>query len=168
MAIEIERKFLLRPGASLTTSDRVDRIRQCYLVSESGLVVRVRVINDDRAILGIKVAHEESPAVRSEYEYEIPIDEAIEMMSVAPGVPITKQRHVIEEQGHLWEVDFFEKENEGLILAEVELPSPTTPLPLPAWIGREVTTDRRYSNGSLARHPYCEWAETVSSESHEK
>lgn len=161
MALEIERKFLLRPGVPLPSSDRVDNIRQCYLVSDDAMIVRVRVINDEQAILGIKISHGETPSVRSEYEYEIPIEEALEMMSAASTVPIVKQRHVIKIGPRKWEVDFFEEDNEGLIAAEVELPSLETPLSLPEWIGREVTSDKRYSNGSLAHHPYSEWQDEV-------
>lgn len=161
MALEIERKFLLREDIPLPSSDHVDHIRQSYLVSDGPLVVRVRVIDDERAILGIKVAHEESISIRSEYEYEIPLEEALEMMSAAATVPIVKQRHIIEIGPRKWEVDFFEEDNEGLIVAEVELPSPETPLPLPEWIGREVTGDKRYTNGSLAHHPYSEWQAEV-------
>ena len=161
MALEIERKFLLRPGMTLPSSDHVENIRQCYLVSDDALVVRVRIIDEERAILGIKIAHEETLSVRTEYEYEIPIEEALEMMSVASTTPIVKQRHVIEMGERKWEVDFFEEENEGLIVAEVELPSLETSLPLPEWIGREVTDDKRYTNGSLARHPYVEGQDEV-------
>ena len=81
MALEIERKFLLRPGMTLPSSDHVENIRQCYIVSDDALVVRVRIIDEERAILGIKIAHEETLSVRTEYEYEIPIEEALEMMS---------------------------------------------------------------------------------------
>lgn len=159
MAIEIERKFLLRPGVPLPSSDHVDNIRQCYLVTDEAMVVRVRIVNDDRAILGIKISRDGGPTIRSEYEYEIPVEEALEMMAAASTVPVVKQRHVIQLRGRKWEVDFFEEANEGLIVAEVELPSLETALPLPQWIGREVTRDRRYTNGYLARHPYREWVD---------
>lgn len=159
MGVEIERRFLLREGATLPDSDRVLHMRQAYLVNSEGLSVRIRVINDTKAFLTIKrITPGGNIAVRDEFEYEIPVDDALQMMRFSALGAVKKQRHVFKIGEVTWEVDFFEDENEGLIMAEVELPSFDTPVDLPEWIGREVSDDPAYLSSNLAIHPYTSWA----------
>lgn len=158
MAVEIERKFLLKPGVALPDSDQVLRIRQLYLNQDPDLSVRVRLIDESQAYLTIKKVTGKQLSVRAEFEYEIPVEDALEMQQTIVGVPIVKSRHIIFEDGKQWEVDFFEEENEGLILVEVELESLDAPLTLPAWVGKEVSNDPRYLNNQLAVHPYKLWS----------
>lgn len=155
MAIEIERKFLLagegwRPGVR---SSR--RLRQFYLSREGPSSVRVRIEDEARAWLTIKTAR--SGRERDEYEYMIPLEDALGMMSLAEGSVIDKVRHIVPHAGHEWEIDVFVGENEGLVIAEVELAEADTRLELPPWVGAEVTEDRRYYNASLANRPFRRW-----------
>lgn len=160
MGVEIERKFLLKPGASLPESDEVLNIQQSYVAKgdgEEGTLVRVRLVNMEEAFLTIKQASKENLAVRSEFEYSIPVEDALEIMELSPFTKVVKQRHIIVIGEAKWEVDFFLEGNEGLIVAELELPSVDTEVELPEWIGEEVTNDKRYLNNYLAVHPYSTW-----------
>ncbi|OFO56040.1 hypothetical protein HMPREF3027_02230 [Porphyromonas sp. HMSC077F02] len=160
MGVEIERKFLLKPGASLPESDEVLNIQQSYVAKgegREGTSVRVRLVNMEEAFLTIKQASRENLAVRSEFEYPIPVEDALEIMALSPFTKVVKQRHIIMIGENKWEVDFFLEDNEGLIVAELELPSVDTEVELPEWIGEEVTNDKRYLNNYLAVHPYSTW-----------
>lgn len=159
MAIEIERKFLLRPGVDLPDSDRVLHITQGYLASSQEMSVRIRIIDETEAYLTIKQNKHDNISMRTEFEYPIPVEDGIEMLASSPYLSVVKQRHVVSVGDRKWEIDFFEDHNEGLIMAEVELPSLSTPIVLPEWIGREVSGDIRYLNSHLALHPYSEWKE---------
>jgi len=159
MAIEIERKFLLanQDWRDEVTSSR--HILQAYLVSalteDSKASVRVR-IDDDSANLNIKSA--ELGIHRSEYEYDIPVEEAREMINSLCHQPvIDKIRHIIEHGGHHWEIDEFAADNAGLIVAEIELGSADEAFERPQWLGDEVSDDPRYYNTSLLTHPYKSW-----------
>ncbi len=154
MPVEIERKFLVR-GAWPRDGARSRHLRQGYL-SDSGLAsVRVRLAGE-RAFLTVKDGAE--GAVRREYEYEIPPEDATEMLDRLCRPPlIEKTRYEVEHAGLLWEVDVFEGANHGLILAEVELTTPDEPVDIPSWAAIEVTSDRRYRNAYLSRHPYPTW-----------
>lgn len=154
MAIEIERKFLVA-GDSWRGLAAGVAYRQGYLVSGSGLTVRVRIAGDT-GYLTIKGAT--SGIARSEFEYPIPLNDASEMLDTLCGRPIIeKVRHRIPWNGLIWEVDEFAGANQGLIMAEVELKDPNQIIQLPAWIGEEVSHDPRYFNSYLAEHPYREW-----------
>ncbi|MBR8759654.1 CYTH domain-containing protein [Porphyromonas levii] len=157
MALEIERKFLLKPGAQLPESDVVLNIQQAYIANDEGLTVRIRLINMEEAYLTIKKALTEELGIRSEFEYPIPVEDAIEMMQLNHYSKIVKQRHIITDGARRWEVDFFLEENEGLIIAELELPSLEETVIIPEWIGEEVTNDPHYLNYYLAQHPYSTW-----------
>lgn len=157
MGVEIERKFLLKQGAKLPDSDMVLNIQQSYVANDEGVVVRVRLTNMEEAFLTIKQASKEDLGVRAEFEYPIPVDDAIGLMSLGHYPKIVKQRHIIVEDGRRWEVDFFLEQNEGLIIVELEIPSRDEVVVLPEWIGEEVTNDPRYLNNYLAMHPYTEW-----------
>ena len=153
MGTEIERKFL-------TTSDGWQRDAigipyvQGYISRGTGRTVRIRIAGD-KAFLTIKGAV--SGISRAEFEYPIPLDDARELLRLCEGPIIKKKRFHIPFQGHLWEVDLFEGENSGLIVAEVELSHSDENVSLPPWVGREVTGDPRYYNSNLTVHPFCKW-----------
>jgi len=148
MPLEIERKFLVT-GDTWRGLGRVVRIRQGYLASAESLSVRVRQAGP-RAFLTVKGG---KGLVRAEYEYEIPFDEAGEMLDRLCRRPlIEKQRHVLDRGGLEWVVDEFEGELAGLVLAEIELDSEHQQVALPDWVGTEVTDDPRYLNASLSAH----------------
>lgn len=153
MAIEIERKFLVcgtdwRAGASTL-------FRQGYLNRDKQRTVRVRIAGN-RAYLTIKGIS--SGASRAEFEYEIPLADAEQLLSLCDGPLIEKTRYVVPHAGMLWEVDEFHGANSGLIVAEIELQAAAQQFDKPAWVGREVTDDKRYFNSSLAVAPYTTWA----------
>ena len=156
MGKEIEKKFLLGNDQWRGQAQGI-LYRQGYLNREKGRTVRVRVIGD-QGYLTIKGPG--SGGSRPEYEYPIPLDDAIEMLDQLCLKPlIEKVRTKIVYQGHLWEIDEFQGENAGLIVAEIELSEVGEPFPLPPWIGREVTSDSRYYNANLVRNPYSAWKE---------
>lgn len=156
MGVEIERKFLLSSQADLPPSDRVLHIRQGYLSKgeDSAASIRVRICND-KGYLTIKGGPKSNASAKhAEYEYPIPLEDAVELLTLCTGFIIVKTRQIIHDGDVTWEVDFFEEENEGLIVAEVELPHEYTPLRLPPWIGKEVTGDPAYYNSALSAHPF--------------
>ena len=154
MGIEIEKKFLLTGSAwkELTTGTAY---RQGYLSSQKERTVRVRIINDTGflTIKGPSVG-----ATRMEYEYNIPIEDAKNLLDQLCEKPIIeKKRYKIEFGGFIWEVDEFFGENEGLIVAEIELESEDQEFEKPEWVGEEVTADPRYYNSNLIKEPYTRW-----------
>lgn len=154
MGIEIERKFLLKDGSWRSEIAQKTSIKQGYLNSEKMRTVRVRV-KGQKGFLTIKGKN--NNATRKEFEYEIPLSEAEEMLSLCEKPIIEKVRSEIIRGKNLWEVDEFEGENKGLIVAEIELESEDESFEIPAWIGNEVTHDPRYYNSSLISHPYHGW-----------
>lgn len=157
MSTEIERKFLVT-GAFREGVQGSARIVQGYLSSVPERTVRVR-IRGDRGFLTIKGIGSASGATRYEWEHEIPFSEAEELLALCePGV-IDKIRHRIPVDGHVFEVDEFRGENEGLVVAEIELAAEEASFPVPHWLGREVTGDPRYYNAMLGKHPYRLWGE---------
>jgi adenylate cyclase len=155
MPLEIERKFLLTgdPRAEATTSMR---ICQGYLNSAPERTVRVR-IQDNRGFLTIKGLGSDSGASRYEWEHAINVDEAHELLKLCePGV-IDKTRYFVDFKGHVFEIDYFNGDNEGLVLAEVELETENEEVELPSWIGQEVTGELKYYNSSLVKNPYTLW-----------
>lgn len=155
MAQEIERKFLVSGDfrADVTGSTR---IIQGYLSSVPERTVRVRV-KGDRGVLTIKGIGNESGASRYEWEQEIPVAEAQELLAICePGV-IDKTRHEVGFHGRVFEVDEFHGDNDGLVLAELELQSEDESFDRPDWLGEEVTGDTRYYNVSLMQTPYSQW-----------
>ncbi|WP_288948364.1 CYTH domain-containing protein, partial [uncultured Bacteroides sp.] len=127
-----------------------------YISSARGRTVRVR-IRDGRGFLTIKGASNESGTSRYEWEKEIPLDEARELLKLCePGI-IDKTRYLVRSGQHTFEVDEFYGENEGLTVAEVELSSEDEPFVKPAFVGREVTGDARYYNSQLMKHPFTTW-----------
>ena len=154
MALEIERKYLV-DLEKITTLENGIRIKQGYLSTNKDAVVRVRVKND-KAYLTIKGSN--SGIVRLEFEYEIPLNEANEMLEKLCQKPvIDKTRYIINHENHTWEVDVFYGDNDGLVVAEVELSSEDEAINLPLWVKEEVSHDDRYYNSNLMRHPYKDW-----------
>jgi CYTH domain-containing protein len=156
MGIEIERKFLLK-GDGWRGLGQPTLMRQGYLAADPVRTVRVR-IEGERAVLTIK--GKSTGASRGEWEYEIPVADAAELLDGLCEQPLVeKTRHRIEHAGHTWEVDEFEGENAGLVVAEIELGSEDEAFEKPDWIGQEVTGEKRYYNSSLIRLPYAKWKE---------
>ena len=156
MGVETERKFLVADDSWRETAPSGVRYRQGYLATDAGSAVRVRV-SGDRAWLNIKSAT--VGVTRREYEYEIPAADAhaiLEELCVKPL--IEKTRFVVEHEGRDWEIDVFEGDNAGLVVAEVELESEDAEVTLPAWVGEDVSDDVRYYNQRLVEHPYSRWA----------
>jgi CYTH domain-containing protein len=154
MGIEIERKYLIASDDWRGLAEGID-YRQGYLSTVKERTVRVRTIGDRGflTIKGISIG-----ASRVEYEYEIPADDTHEMLDELCERPlIEKKRYRIPVAHLIWEIDEFFGENQGLILAEVELISEDQPIDLPEWIGEEVTGDPRYFNSSLVARPYSTW-----------
>ncbi|MFP4080114.1 MAG: CYTH domain-containing protein [Ectothiorhodospira sp.] len=155
MAQEIEKKFLVASDAWKNDVTRSIPLRQGYLCGNRQASVRVRLagdtadINIKSATLGVE---------RQEFEYAIPPDEARELLDTLCMRPmIEKTRHYVPHAGHVWEVDVFEGDNAGLVVAEVELNAPTDEPQMPSWVGQEVSHDPRYYNTSLVQHPFRNW-----------
>jgi CYTH domain-containing protein len=154
MTKEIERKFLVKDVAWRSQAQGT-RYRQGYLNSTKERTVRVRII-DEKGFLTVKGITR--GAARVEYEYEIPVVDAQVMLDELCEKPlIEKKRYRIKYKGLTWEVDEFFGENQGLIVAEVELESEDQKINKPAWIGQEVTGDARYFNANLIHHPFQKW-----------
>ncbi|MBW2443650.1 MAG: CYTH domain-containing protein [Deltaproteobacteria bacterium] len=154
MGTEIERKFLVTENSWRSLAAGV-KYRQGYLNSAKERTVRVRTI-DDKGFLTIKGIT--TGASRAEYEYEIPVGDADALLDNLCEKPlIEKNRYKIDFEGFVWEVDEFFGENQGLIVAEVELESEDQAFEKPGWIGEEVTGDPKYFNSNLINNPYLKW-----------
>lgn len=155
MHTEIERKFLVK-GDFLPDVYARWRIVQGYICSAPGRTVRVR-IRENESFLTIKGASDEKGMSRYEFEQAIPMEDAEQLLKLCePGI-IDKVRHLARIGNHTWEIDVFYGENEGLVLAEIELASEEEPFVKPDWLGEEVTGDRRYYNSQLTKNPYRNW-----------
>jgi CYTH domain-containing protein len=159
MAIETERKFTVTGNFGKDVSSS-KRIIQGYLCADPGRTVRVRITGDD-AFLTIKGPSDEKFWSRYEFEQQIPLADGRELMKLCASGIIDKVRHYVPVGKHVWEVDVFHGDNEGLVIAEIELESEHDPIEIPGWIGVEVTTDRRYYNSTLSETPYSRWKENV-------
>ncbi len=147
--IEIERKFLVSSTEFFALADSKVYIKQGYLSKDPHRTVRVR-IKDERAFLTIKGISSESGMSRYEWEKEIALEEGETLMRLCLPTIIEKTRFIVPQGTLTFEVDVFEREHKGLILAEIELPSEKTTINLPPWIGKEVTGDKRYYNSYLS------------------
>lgn len=160
MAIEIERKFLLASGVWRTSARVSTRMLQAYLAGSGEAPgrcsVRVRIAGD-AANLNIK--SRELGAMRSEFEYPIPLADAESLMALAQGAVVDKTRHCLRHGGHRWEIDEFHGDNAGLLVAEIELDAVDAPFDRPDWLGREVTDLPRYYNLALSMRPFSRWSE---------
>lgn len=157
MALEIERKFLVVDDRWRNDISGRRHIRQGYLANTDRCSIRVRA-GDDRADINIKGMT--TSMIRIEYEYPIPITEAEDMLAgMCQGALIIKTRYQVRHAGHDWEIDVFEGDNAGLVVAEIELDTADETFSLPAWAGSEVTDDPRYLNIRLVNHPFKRWHE---------
>jgi adenylate cyclase len=154
--IEIERKFLVTSTAFLDEFRAKNRIVQGYLSSVPERTVRVR-IKGDKGFLTIKGKSSDSGMSRMEWEKEIALEEAEQLLLLCEAGIIDKIRYEIPVGKHLYEVDVFSGENEGLILAEIELESENETFEKPNWLGMEVTNDTRYYNAYLSQKPFKTW-----------
>ncbi len=155
MATEIERKFLLRNDDWRRQADAGTPFKQGYLAGSDRASVRVRIegeqanINIKSATLGVR---------RQEFEYPVPLADAGELLATLCEQPlIEKTRYHVDYAGHRWEIDVFEGDNAGLVVAEIELTDENEPFERPPWLGEEVSDDPRYYNVSLVKHPYRDW-----------
>lgn len=159
MAIEIERKFLVG-GDFKSLAFSKSRIIQGYISTAHGRTVRVR-IRDGRGFLTIKGPTDASGLSRYEWEKELPLKEAEELMALCEYGIIDKVRYLVRSGRHVFEVDEFFGDNFGLIVAEVELSSEEECFEKPAFLGAEVTGERRYYNSHLMKKPYKTWADSL-------
>ena len=155
MNYEIERKFLV-VGDYKSHAFNHYRIVQGYLSSVLERVVRIR-IQGDTAYLTIKSTVSDTEFTRYEWEREIPVKDAEDMLRFCEKEIIEKTRYLVKVGKHVFEVDEFYGSNEGLLMAEVELQSEDEVFEKPDWLGKEVTSDDRYYNSMLVKHPYSEW-----------
>ena len=154
--IEIERKFLVTSNNFKKEAITQNRIAQGYLSSVPGRTVRIR-IKGNKGFITIKGVSSESGMSRFEWEKEIPIDEAKALLQLCEKGVIDKTRFEVKMGNHIFEIDEFYGENEGLIIAEIELKSETETFEKPIWLGEEVTQDKRYYNSYLSKNPYKKW-----------
>ena len=158
MRIEIERKFLVTDDSWRAAASPGMLYRQGYLSTNPSSSVRVRVCGD-AAWLNIKSAV--VGIARREYEYEIPAADAHEILEELCEKPlIEKTRFIVAHEGHDWEIDVFEGDNSGLVVAEIELEAADDEFELPSWAGEDVSGDIRYYNHRLVEHPYSQWGAT--------
>ena len=153
MGIEIERKFLVRNDDWRALGVPI-HYEQGYLVADGERTIRVRIAGK-KGFLTIK--GKSQGISRKEYEYQVPVDEALEILELCSFPVIRKYRTRVLYKGKIWEVDEFEGENKGLIMAEIELKSEDETFSVPPWIGQEVTGDIRYYNSRLALNPFQNW-----------
>ena len=165
--LEIERKFLVKNNDYKRLSTSSTRISQGYICSHRGRTVRVR-IRDGRGYLTIKGPSDIGGLARYEFEKEISLDEAQRLMDLFEPGKIDKTRYLVPSVKHTFEVDEFYGENEGLVMAEVELSSEDETFIKPDFIGQEVTGDRRYYNSCLLKNPFTSWNATTKSASQEQ
>lgn len=155
LATEIERKFLVVDDSWRENVSQSFRIAQGYLAIGDKSVTRVRIKGEDEAFLTIKGKTE--GISRQEFEYRIPVEDAEALLKLCTGGVIDKHRHIIREGETVFELDTFSGDNEGLIVAEVELASETSPFARPTWLGDEVSDDPRYFNAALSKKPFKTW-----------
>jgi adenylate cyclase len=154
--LEIERKFLITSDTFKEESFTQNRIKQGYLSSVPERTVRVR-LKGNKGFLTIKGISNESGMSRFEWEKEISIDEAEKLLLLCESGVIDKTRFEVKTGSHIIEIDEFYGENQGLIMAEIELKSETESFEKPIWLGEEVTNDKRYYNAYLSKNPFKNW-----------
>lgn len=154
MATEIERKYLLKNDSWKQEVSSKNKIIQGYLSSKPERTVRIRITNN-RGFVTIKSKNIGS--LRKEFEYEIPIEDAEELILLCEKPIIQKTRYIVEHSSHIWEIDIFEGENQGLEVAEIELSQENEEFSIPNWIGQEVTNESKYYNSQLIINPFINW-----------
>lgn len=155
MAIEIEHKYLVKKDLwKQIVPDKSVEVKQAYLLTDPTKTIRVRT-KDDKGYITIK--GKAIGASRSEFEYEIPVTDANELISNFSSNLIEKIRHYVTFENKLWEVDEFKGSNSGLIVAEIELTSENEKYSIPEWVSENVTDDHNYANSNLSIRPYTTW-----------
>jgi len=154
--VEIERKFLVLNNDFINEAFSKKRIVQAYLNSSPERAVRIR-IKEDNAFLTIKGKGNASGTTRLEWEKEIPLEDAEQLLRICEEGTIDKTRYEVKVGQHVYEVDIFTGENDGLTMAEIELKSEEESFEKPNWLGQEVTNDERYYNAYLSRNPFKKW-----------
>lgn len=161
MAVEIERKFLVNGEGWRQGVEAALRMHQGYISVNADKTVRVRIVDGPDGRRGwLTIKGRARGLARPEFEYEIPFEDGVEMLDLfCQGRTLEKVRHHVPWEGHLWEVDVFEGNNEGLILAEIELDEDDEAFEIPPWVGQEVSGDVRYFNARLVEEPYRSWSD---------
>lgn len=154
--IEIERKFLVKSDQFKAEAFTQNKIAQGYLSSLPERTVRIR-IKGNKGFITIKGIGQQGGMSRFEWENQIPFDEALQLLTLCEKGKIEKTRFEIKSGDHIFEVDEFYGENEGLVIAEIELESETDSFEKPEWLGEEVTNDERYYNAYLSKNPFKDW-----------
>lgn len=155
MAFEIEHKYLVKNNDYKKMAISSHKIKQGYLSRNPDCVVRIRILDDEAAYLTVKgrnfsrIPGDPRNDIRHEFEYKVPLTDAIEMLDLCEGEIIEKIRYKVPYEGYIWEVDEFHGINEGLIVAEIELKTSVSNYPLPSFIGKEVTGEPKYYNSNL-------------------
>ncbi len=161
--LEIERKFLVRKGGAYKSAAfSCSHIKQGYIPADNA-TVRVRT-RDDKAYLTIKGKSYDGGLSRYEFEKEILMDEASQLLKLCTGAIVDKHRYLVKSGNHAFEVDEFHGDNDGLVMAEVELESVDAEFVKPDFIGPEVTSDKHFRNNYMSKHPYSSWKEIVPEE----
>ncbi|MGG7033907.1 MAG: CYTH domain-containing protein [Flavobacterium sp.] len=153
---EIERKFLVNSSEYKDEAFSKKRISQGYICNDPKRTVRIR-IKENQGFITIKGESSESGMSRFEWEKPIPVEEAIELLKLCNSGKIDKTRYEVKSGNHVFEVDEFHSENEGLVIAEIELNSESETFEKPHWLGQEVTTDEKYYNSYLSQKPFKTW-----------
>ena len=158
MAQEMERKYLVRSPGWRKQAREGEHYRQGYLTTDPDRSVRIRS-GAQRAVITVKTGSSGGDGLdRSEFEYPIPLEDANKLLDRVCLHPlIEKTRYRLPQNGNVWEIDQFEKENEGLVIAELESKTGKAPRHLPQWLGDEVSSDDRFTNANLVEHPYSQW-----------
>lgn len=162
MIFEIERKFLVLGDTWRAGVSRQVAIRQAYLSSNGNASVRVRI--RDQASASLTVKSQPSALRRLELEFPVPVLEAENMIELRHGGVIDKMRHLVPQDDLTWEIDVFAGENQGLVIAEIELHDEHQAVALPEWIGDEITGEPQYYNSALVLRPFSRWAQPVRTE----
>ena len=158
MQKEIERKFLVVGDGWREGADQGEELRQAYLAETDRVSVRVRIIDAASAVITVKSA--QPGLARDEYEYAIPVPDALAMTDLRQGSLLKKTRFRSVHAGRTWEIHVYSDENIGLVIAEIEMESEDAAVDLPRWVGREVTGEERYYASRLAARPFSGWRQT--------
>lgn len=154
--VEIERKFLVKDDRFKKQSFKKFRITQGFLNTNPERIVRIR-LKGDKGFITVKGKSSEDGLVRFEWEKEITRAESIKLLELCEDVKIDKTRYLVDVETHIFEIDVFHGENEGLVIAEIELNSEEENFTKPKWLGREVTGNTKYYNSQLSKQPYSTW-----------
>ena len=157
MSIEIERKFLVKNINYKKECFKKNHIKQGFLNSNKNRVVRVRVV-DSKGLITVKGISSNDGTSRYEWEKEISLEDAMELLLLCEETIIEKNRYLVKVENHTYEVDEFLKDNLGLVVAEIELNSSGEAFVKPTWLGKEVTGDSKYYNSELSKNPFNNWS----------